>query len=158
MQLYIMRHGQANPIGNIDHLRELTSTGYLEAKVMGKWFKDSDIALNQIFISPYIRAQQTAHTLISELSLLVKTKTIDFITPSDDAKKVHDYIDGLCTDENIEHLLIVSHMPLVSYLIAELTSDNHSPIFQTAAVAQIDYDVKAMTGRLVKLISPADFL
>lgn len=158
MQLYIMRHGQANPIGHIDHLRELTSTGHLEAKAMGKWFNDFDIVLNHVFISPFIRAQQTAETLIRELNLPVRTKTINFITPSDDAKKVHDYIDGLCAGENIEHLLIVSHMPLVSYLVSELTADNNSPIFQTAAIAQIDYDVKTMTGRLVKLISPTDLL
>lgn len=47
-------------------------------------------------------------------------------------------------------------MPLVSYLVAELTYDQQSPIFQTAAVAHIDYDIKTMKGQLVQLISPAD--
>ena len=158
MQLYIMRHGQADPFGNIDQLRELTPTGYNEAECMGKWFNDKTIVLDQVFISPYVRAQQTAKTLLNKFSNEVKFETVDFITPSDDAKKVHDYIDGLCTDSDIEQLLIVSHMPLVSYLVAELTFDHQSPIFQTAAIAHIDYDVKKMSGKLVKLISPADLV
>lgn len=156
MQLYIMRHGQANPVGNIDHLRELTSTGYNEAQCMGKWVNQQGISFLQVFVSPYVRAQQTANTLLNEINGQVQVATIDFITPLDDAKKVHDYIDGICTDTHIEHLIIVSHMPLVSYLVETLTIDRQSPIFQTAAIAQIDYDVEKMTGRLVRLIAPAD--
>ena len=151
-----MRHGQAESFGNRDQLRKLTPTGYKEAECMGKWFNKTAISLDQIFISPYVRAQQTAQTLLDEINGVVKFDTVDFITPSDDAKKIHDYIDGFCANESIEHLLIVSHMPLVSYLVAELTIDHQSPIFQTAAIAHIDYDMKKMIGKLVKLISPAD--
>jgi phosphohistidine phosphatase len=156
MQLYIMRHGQANPVGNIDHLRELTPTGYNEAQCMGKWFHQQGLPFVHVFVSPYVRAQQTANTVLDEINGQVKRETINFITPLDDAKKVHDYLDGVCADSDIEHLLIVSHMPLVSYLVETLTADHQSPIFQTAAIAQIDYDVKKMTGNLVQLISPAD--
>ena len=151
-----MRHGQADPFGNIDHLRELTPTGYKEALCMAQWFNDNTIVLDQAFISPFVRAQQTANILLEKFSDVVKHETIDFITPSDDAKQVHDYIDGLCLDTDIDQLLIVSHMPLVSYLVAELTFDHQSPIFQTAAIAHIDYDVKKMSGKLVRLISPSD--
>ena len=157
MQLYIMRHGQANPMGNIDHLRELTPAGYKEAQCMGKWFNQQALPLIQVFVSPYVRAQQTANAVLDEINGQVKRETINFITPLDDAKKVHDYLDGVCTETDIEHLLIVSHMPLVSYLVAELTFDHQSPIFQTAAIAQIDYDVEKMSGKLVRLISPSDF-
>ena len=47
-------------------------------------------------------------------------------------------------------------MPLVSYLVAELTVDQQSPIFQTAAIAQIDYDKNNMNGKLIRLVSPPD--
>ena len=153
-----MRHGQADPFGNIDQLRELTPTGYKEAQCMGKWFSESAIVLDQVFVSPFVRAQQTAKTLLNEINVVVKSETVEFITPSDDARKVHDYIDGLCLDSNLEQLMIVSHMPLVSYLVAELTFDHQSPIFQTAAIAHIDYDVKKMSGKLVQLISPVDLV
>lgn len=156
-----MRHGQANPTGSIDHLRELTSKGYQEAKAIGHWFNDSGICLSQIFVSPFIRAQQTANTVLGEFSLAVKSQSLDFITPSDNAERFHDYLDAVIANNpseytHADHLLIVSHMPLVSYLVAELTYDAQSPIFQTAAIAHIDYDVTKMKGQLVKLFAPAD--
>lgn len=69
---------------------------------------------------------------------------------------MHDYIDGVCVIDKVKSLLIVSHMPLVSYLVAGLTVDGNSPIFQTAGVAHIDYDIKRMKGYLVSLTSPND--
>jgi len=157
MQLFIMRHGQANPMGNIDSERELTAQGFSEVKVMAQWINETNISLEKIFVSPYVRAQQTANTVLNGLDTSPLLTTLDFITPSGNAKDVHDFIDGMSgvgVDE--KSLLIVSHMPLVSYLVAELTLGRHSPIFQTAAIAHIDYDVEKMTGKLVKLISPFD--
>jgi len=172
MQLFIMRHGQANPMGSIDSERKLTEQGFSEVKVMAKWINEANLSLENIFVSPYVRAQQTANTVLNGLNASPLLTTLDFITPSGNAKDVHNYIDGMsgmsrsqgCEGETIDgmsgmdeqSLLIVSHMPLVSYLVAELTLGHHSPIFQTAAIAQIDYDVEKMTGKLVKLISPFD--
>lgn len=49
-------------------------------------------------------------------------------------------------------------MPLVSFLVAELTFNHDSPIFQTAAIAQIDYDKAQMAGSLVKLLAPNELI
>jgi len=150
-----MRHGQANPMGSIDSERKLTEQGFSEVKVMAKWINEANLSLENIFVSPYVRAQQTANTVLNGLNASPLLTTLDFITPSGNAKDVHNYIDGMSGMDE-QSLLIVSHMPLVSYLVAELTLGHHSPIFQTAAIAQIDYDVEKMTGKLVKLISPFD--
>jgi len=155
MQLFIMRHGQANPMGSIDSERKLTEQGFSEVKVMAQWINVANLSLENIFVSPYVRAQQTANTVLNGLNASPLLTTLDFITPSGNAKDVHNYIDGMSGMDE-QSLLIVSHMPLVSYLVAELTLGHHSPIFQTAAIAQIDYDVEKMTGKLVKLISPFD--
>jgi len=156
MQLFIMRHGQASPVATNDSQRELTQHGFLEASKMAKWLNDSAIFFENILVSPFVRAQQTAKTLMVDNSATAKLTTLDFITPSGNARQVHDYLDGLFVDEAADNLLIVSHMPLVSYLVEELTVDNACPIFQTAAIAHIDYDIKTMTGQLVQLISPYD--
>jgi len=150
-----MRHGQANPMGSIDSERKLTEQGFSEVKVMAQWINVANLSLENIFVSPYVRAQQTANTVLNGLNASPLLTTLDFITPSGNAKDVHNYIDGMSGMDE-QSLLIVSHMPLVSYLVAELTLGHHSPIFQTAAIAQIDYDVEKMTGKLVKLISPFD--
>ncbi len=181
MQLYIMRHGEAQHVikstGMNDSQRPLTKQGVFEAEIMGRWLASITGTLNTIFVSPYLRAQQTCTTLVetrekhlhskSAEKSLIKPITLDCITPSSDAKQVHDYLDGfllaqdkksqLETEIQQQAVLIVSHMPLVSYLVAELTKSSYAPIFATAAIIQIDYDIHKMQGQFVRLVSPLDF-
>ena len=156
MQIFIMRHGQAEPIAPSDALRPLTASGINEVKVSGQWLAENQHNFDCIFVSPYLRAQQTADTVIDQLSGEQNRKTLSFITPEDSAKEVHDYIDAVCSVEQYQKILLVSHMPLVSYLVAELTFDNTMPIFPTASVAQIDYQLEKMQGEFVTLVSPND--
>lgn len=172
MQLYIMRHGEAHPPTShtltSDSERMLTQQGEFEAKLMATWLVKMKIDITYLWVSPFVRAQQTCSIISKHIK--PSAKTIDFITPTGDAKQVHDFIDGFIAnklegmkvDGTIENnkmvnpLFIVSHMPLVSYLVAELTNYQSAPIFATAAIAEIDYDIKTMQGRLVRLISPLD--
>jgi phosphohistidine phosphatase len=157
MQLFIMRHGDASMIAQTDSQRPLTEQGIVEASLMGKWLKGLDVNIEHLLVSPYLRAQQTASVLLSQLDYKPKSKTINIITPSGNAAQVHDYIDGFIEKSHCQQLLMVTHMPLVSYLVEDLTVNQQSPIFQTAAIAQIDYDIKNMKGELVRLISPLEF-
>lgn len=156
MQLFIMRHGDASMTASSDAQRPLTKQGKVEASLMGKWLHGLDVNIDQVLVSPYLRAQQTSNEVLVQLDCKPCINTVDIITPSGNAAQVHDYIDGFCATKHCQQLLIVTHMPLVSYLVAELTFDQQSPIFQTAAIAEIDYDVKAMKGQLIRLISPLD--
>ena len=156
MQLFIMRHGEAIMSAPSDPQRPLSEQGKVEANLMGKWLHGLDVNIEQVLVSPYLRAQQTSKYLLSQLECQPTVRTIDFITPSGNAAQVHDYLDALFTTEHYQNLLMVTHMPLVSYLVAELTFDQQSPIFQKAAISQINYDVKAMKGQLLRLISPLD--
>jgi len=156
MQLFIMRHGDAIMSAPSDAQRPLSEQGKVEANLMGKWLHGLDVDIEQVLVSPYLRAQQTSTCLLSQLDCQPNVKTLDMITPSGSATEVHDYLDGLCSTNQYQNLLIVTHMPLVSYLVAELTYDYQAPIFQTAAIAEINYDTKSMKGQLVRLISPLD--
>lgn len=154
MQLYVMRHGQASASAAVDAERPLTEQGYLEVKLMAKWLNDNHITIDHVFVSPYVRAQQTADTLIAALINFAPSTTIDIITPSGDVREVHDYIDGVSQADKLENVLIISHMPLVSYLVDELTFDTMAPIFATASIAQIRYDKQKMKGDLIQHIAP----
>lgn len=166
MQIFIMRHGEAAQIAGNDSLRPLTEKGAIEAKNMAPWLLKQNPKLLNVFVSPYLRAQQTFENMSNVLTqanvLVNQPKTIDFITPSGNAQHVHDFLDGELsqrseidiTDENAA-ILFVSHMPFVSYFVAELTEDNQMPIFPTGAIAVIDYDAKLMKGQLREVISPA---
>lgn len=162
-----MRHGEAANISGDDSMRPLTEQGVLEAKLMGQWLLQKKIKLLDVFVSPYLRAQQTCENVCSFLkkaNLLVnQPQTVDLITPSGNAQQVHDFLDGLlsqCNDvdnsDKNSAVLFVSHMPFVSYLVAELTDKNQMPIFSTGAIAVINYDKKRMQGQLVDIISPAN--
>jgi len=156
MQLFVMRHGQASPTAPSDQQRPLTVTGEKEASLMGKWLSKASTQIDCIVVSPYVRAQQTAKLVQQSLPYDVKIETLDMITPSGSAPVAHDYLDGLLAVNKYQSVLFVSHMPFVSYFVAELTYDGQSPIFQTAGIAQINYDVSGMKGELDCLISPFD--
>jgi phosphohistidine phosphatase len=166
MQIFIMRHGEAANLSGDDSLRPLTEQGALEAKIMGQWLLQKSSKLFDVFVSPYIRAQQTCEhvsSLLRQEHLLVhQPKTVDFISPSGNVQHVHDFLDGLLSESNEKEngeqnlaILFVSHMPFVSYFVAELTDKNQMPNFATGAIAVIDYDTKRMQGQLVDIISPA---
>jgi phosphohistidine phosphatase len=163
MQVFIMRHGQAEEFTEQsrfdDSQRALTEQGKQEAKIMAAWLENQNLKPSQVLVSPYMRAQQTCDIVTQGWQSNIVT--VNFITPAGDAKQVHDYIDGLMSDLEINAskqttLLIVSHMPLVSYLVAQLTQSMHTPIFATAGIAHIDYNVDTMKGQLVAMISPMD--
>lgn len=151
-----MRHGQASSYASSDAQRQLTEQGILEAKVMAKWANEHNYTFDKILVSPFVRAQQTAEAFIEVLDQAVELQTISFITPSGQAREVHDYLDGIGQLEKLSSVLIISHMPLVSYLVAEVTIEQNAPIFPTAGVAYIDYDLQRMKGELRSFTSPYD--
>lgn len=164
MQIFIMRHGEASALAGDDFSRTLNVNGIQEAKVIGQWLVQNSPKTLDIIVSPYIRTQQTCEHVASALlksDLLIKQlKSLDLITPSGEVQQAHDFLDGYLSQYNeIDHnshpaILFISHMPFVSYFVAELTEERNTPIFSTGAIAVIDYDTAQMKGELVDIISP----
>ena len=157
MKIFIMRHGQAEDIAvttkEQDAKRALTKLGEAQAASMSSLFGSA--ALSHIWVSPYLRAQQTYQQVRKGLDVnSVDVTTNADITPYGNASSLHDYLDAVQQSDNISALLIVSHMPLVSYLVDSFTAGQQSPLFQTAAVAELDYDVETMKGELVAMHLP----
>ena len=169
MKIFIMRHGEAANISGEDSRRPLTAKGILETEKAGHWLAGCKSLLMNVFVSPYLRTQQTCSNVTAVLAkteLLddITPQTLDFITPAGDARHLHNFIDGLLQSDNEsstahnindnQSLLFISHMPLVSYLVSELTGSLSMPIFSTGEIAVIDYDIKRMQGRLVEMVIP----
>jgi phosphohistidine phosphatase len=155
MQIFIMRHGQASYESPADSTRPLTEQGKIEAQLMASWMSKMDIDPSHVWVSPFVRAQQTCEQVLEKLTN-AKVDTNQFITPSGIASEVHDYIDGELALNSCNQLLIISHMPLVSYLVAELTQQTQAPIFQTASVCEIEYNLETMKGEMVRIVAPID--
>jgi phosphohistidine phosphatase len=152
MLLYIMRHGEAQNHAISDELRELTINGLSEVRSIAKQLSHEKFDL--VIVSPYVRAQQTAKMMIKMNDGNAEVLSSDLITPLGSANDVHHFLDGLFAEKQYEKVLIVSHMPLVSYLIAELSTDNQMPIFQTAAALKIEYSIEKMKGSVIEMLCP----
>ena len=156
--LYIVRHGEAGFQAEKDNLRELTEHGQWQAKRAALWLKSQVGVFQHVYSSPYKRAQQTRDIILEYGPSVMAQEELDELTPDADAKRLVDYLLAK-VDENAQediHILCVSHMPLVSYIIGELTG--YSPIMATAGVAKIMVDLDSWNGELETLIAPETML
>lgn len=159
--LYIVRHGEAEPMTKADELRELTEHGKWEAKRTALWLKTQLARFDYVYASPYIRAQQTKEIILARGFDFTHQEVIDELTPDGDAKRVTDYVlanidDSYKNSEKDTNIICVSHMPLVSYFIGELTG--YTPIMATAGVAKIKIDLEKWSGLLETLLAPEQML
>lgn len=145
MRLFVLRHGQAEPFQQSDFHRALTIHGRDEVTRRISTHLTDLQGSHEIWVSPYIRAQQTA-IIASALLVNNKLKTKDFLIPESDP---YTLIDELYASQ-LESVLLVSHQPLVSRIINILCGENcFSPQMNTASLACIDLDVIAVgLGRL----------
>jgi len=139
VNLVIMRHGEAEPQYLSDSERQLTAAGQAEVSQMAEWLHHHYSAFDRIFSSPYRRTQQTAALLVQKA---VSTQAVEVNTdlvPEGNAQLVVDFLDMLYAENPQARILLVSHMPLVSFLVEAFTRSGQTPIFDTAGVACIDY-------------------
>lgn len=139
MQIYIMRHGQAETVANSDKERKLTELGRSESQQMAVYLADNNVSFDAIFVSPYLRAQQTWESLQPFFPQTVAAQTLDFLTPNGSVRRSVDEILALQV-AGVKSLLIVSHLPLVGYLVGELVPAAGVPAFITSSVAHIELD------------------
>lgn len=137
MQLYILRHGEAERFSASDRQRQLTARGRDEVKAVVHRHKHELSEVETIFASPYDRAQQTAG-VVSQTFPSIPLQTLDIITPD---HSPNDVLKFLCQQHDSSTFLLVSHQPLVSELVAELCDvPTQSISMPTAALASIVLD------------------
>ena len=157
MQIIIMRHGDAEPMGLNDQERNLTLLGQKQARQAGRFlnkYGQVNQGIELALVSPYVRAQQTYNELVTQVSVGRKELCED-IVPEGRSKLVHDYIDYLVIQKKVEHrLLIISHMPFISYLFDELLGSKESALFATSSCAIIDYVAEESKGKLIEVYYP----
>jgi len=149
-----MRHGEAVHYAASDAERELTQHGRSQSVAVARacvkqGFKDFDL----ILVSPYVRAQQTWDTISESLSAK-EHHIYEEITPYGVSEKVVTYVSALAQADNIETVLLVSHLPLVGYLTAEFVTGLTPPMFPTSGLACVEFDPINQQGELLWHIHP----
>ncbi|GLS89734.1 phosphohistidine phosphatase [Psychromonas marina] len=139
MQIYIMRHGQAEMMANSDSERALTQIGRSESERMASSLADQEVVFDAVMVSPYLRAQQTWESVRPFFPETANVQIVKSLTPSGSARKSVNEILALQA-MGIKSLLIVSHLPLVGYIVGELAPAAGVPAFATSAVGYLELD------------------
>ncbi|WP_067568277.1 phosphohistidine phosphatase SixA [Candidatus Hoaglandella endobia] len=154
MQVLIMRHGDAiaNITSSDDTERSLSDRGRNESRLMACWLSGQVAKIEQVLVSPYLRARQTLDCLQKNLVLPDKHEVLLELMPAGNAKLVCYYLQALA-NKGLNQVLVVSHLPVVGYLVADLCH-KQPPMFATASVACVYLDAFSGNGQLCWQVGP----
>jgi phosphohistidine phosphatase len=155
VNLVIMRHGEAEPQSSQDSQRQLTAKGRAEVTQMAQWAANSYQPFDYILHSPFIRTQQTAELMWQGQSSKPSLQTLAELVPEGDCQQVQLYVDALMDNQPTARILLVSHMPLVSFLVETFSKTGQTPIFETSALVGIEYQA-GLRGVVLEKMSVAE--
>jgi len=119
MDLFLLRHGCAEPSASRDRDRRLTEEGRDELQRVLTASGDSLAIITKVMASPYVRAQQScdiAMTFLTDTAAQDR-HTADFLTPGSNPQRTLDWLAEQPPDSAV---LLVTHQPLVGTLLDEL--------------------------------------
>jgi phosphohistidine phosphatase len=138
MQLYLMRHGEAGFQAQSDRERTLTETGRYHTRLMSNWLARTVSAFDLVLVSPYLRAQQTWQEVNTHFPDPRKWLVLDELVPAGDPVTAADLILAYAEHYKADKVLVISHMPLLGYMVSELVAGTEPPLFTTSGVTLID--------------------
>lgn len=136
MNIFVMRHGQAAPEASSDALRPLTEQGKEEVSLMARWLAPQVKQFDLVLVSPYVRAQQTWQQVAKDIPAR-QIETCAELTPNCDADLTASLILAYAESHPKGNVLVISHMPMVGYLVESLCQGMMAPIFVTSGIANI---------------------
>jgi phosphohistidine phosphatase len=149
MKLYIMRHGQAETVAQSDKERRLSKTGSVETEAVAKWLAQQKPQFSLSFVSPYVRTLETYQLVSEQIEQVANHYVLEELTPESDPASCGDSLLAYCAEHKASSALVVSHLPLVGLLIADLCPGVVLPIFVPSSIACLDIDLDNWQGKLL---------
>lgn len=154
--VFIMRHGEAESPRFDDKSRQLTDVGREQVTQAAHWLADhycNDRTVDLALVSPYRRTRQSFDMLSLDLSFASMEISED-ITPDGSPEFVSDYLGARISaaqakNKSLARIMLVSHMPLVSYLTDTLCDSYTTGLFATASIAVVRFSPASGKGTLV---------
>lgn len=136
--IYVMRHGEAEPksVGRPDDQRHLTPEG--KERVMRNLVlarESFGARVDHILSSPLVRAKETAD-LAKRIFVPMNLEVEPSLVPTGTPYEIYDAISKL---DPAAHVLLVTHQPLVTRLIADLIGSERIEM-ATGSIAKIVQD------------------
>ncbi len=132
-----MRHGAASLEASSDLARPLVKYGYNTSMYMASFLKEKSFKIERVLVSPYLRAQQTLSAVREVLTL--SEENIDIIhdlKPYGNVDVIMYFLRKLAKT-GISSIILISHLPLICYLISELCPEYNLPVLSTSAITCI---------------------
>ena len=149
--LVLIRHAKAAQDGASDEARTLAPRGTSDARAVGRWLAQQDIAPDLVVVSPARRARQTWEAAAASLGAAPSVRI--------DARIYDNTLEALLsvlneTDESVSTLAIVGHNPSMHALAVSL-DNGHGDAPSRAALADayptsgiVVFDVDGAWGQL----------
>ncbi len=153
MKLFLMRHGEASFDAATDRQRPLTPLGVTQTQQMAAHLARQLTQLDLVFVSPYLRAQQSWQACEALLPEPERVHYLDELVPDASPTLANDLLLAHMTLVRAQTGLVIAHMPLLGYLVSELVPGQTPPLFATSALAQIELQP---SPRLISLQGPQD--
>ncbi|WP_299947610.1 histidine phosphatase family protein [uncultured Microbulbifer sp.] len=139
MQLFILRHGKAEPLLGNDAARALTESGRIQVTQVCEKRAEELSAVRALWASPFVRTQQTAGIVSAHLGLPVLTEPL--LIGDTNPREVLDRLQEQARETF--PILMVSHQPLVGKLLNGLCGSVDQYPFGTASLACVSAEVWA---------------
>lgn len=143
MQVFVLRHGQAETQITTDEARNLTAKGRADVATSVHYSISDLKSVQEIWASSLVRAQQTAQivqTLLAAQGISLSIKTIDLIAPESDPAGLFDTLQT----SKIESVLLASHQPFVGDFIDLFCgSASGAHPMNTSSLALVECDIAA---------------
>ncbi|MBX2857426.1 MAG: phosphohistidine phosphatase SixA [Cellvibrionaceae bacterium] len=146
MELFLLRHGNAETHAERDCDRSLSALGRAELNSVFEQGVCAELAMLQaVFVSPYLRAQQTYAQVSSYLACNNKHDT-QLLVPTGNPYQVVDLLYSQAVEQSLGSLLLISHQPLlgtVLNLVCGLEPGSHH--MGTSCLAAIDMEIPGVS-------------
>jgi phosphohistidine phosphatase SixA len=122
-----------------DIQRQLTLEGRKQIQNVADKYYSEFSAIDQLWVSPYVRTQQTADIIANSINKSIVT--CHWLTPDSNVPVVTEHLSL----QHSQTLLLVSHQPLVGDLVSRLSGSPSGRFYmETASIVCIETDT--LTG------------
>lgn len=143
MDVFLLRHGCAEPLASRDRDRKLNAQGKAELHSVLKACREDLALISKMFVSPYVRTQETADLAMEYFPNLSPENRhlAEFLTPGFNPSKVIEWLEQR---ESNDGIILVTHQPLVGTLLDELCGfETGQYRMGTAALARLNIPLVA---------------
>lgn len=143
MQIFVLRHGQAEAQITTDEARNLTARGRADVAASTNYSLSDLKHVQEIWASPLVRAQQTAQIvrdIFAAQGIHLAIKTSELIVPESDPSELFEHLQA----STLSSILLASHQPFVGDFLDEFCGSPRGAYpMNTSSLALVECDVAA---------------